>query len=108
LGFNIRYVSSRRAKGADDAGGGGKGNNDVRLRGRRVPLASNSGLSFESLGMIVPRGFRCTGDIVSSFRNCVFDFLSWRVDDVLRGILEADIVPFVRDAVDAVVMVCES
>jgi len=61
--------------------------------------------------VMLPLGFRDAGDIVSSFRDGEvdvdvdeFNFLSWRVDVTHRGIRDADIVPFVSDSEEVVIM----
>jgi hypothetical protein len=56
-----------------------------------------------------PFGFRVTGEIDSSARVDDVDgegvgFLSWRVEDVLRGIREAWIVPLTKESADEVVI----
>jgi hypothetical protein len=58
-------------------------------------------------GILAARAFRLTGEIVSSFlgEGGGFGFLSWIVEELLRGILEGCIVPFVRGSDETVVVV---
>jgi len=54
-----------------------------------------------------PLGLRVAGEIVSSDRvdgvgDDELSFLSWSVDEVLLGILEACIVPLINDSEDVV------
>jgi hypothetical protein len=58
-------------------------------------------------GILPTRDFRLTGEIVSSFlgEGGGFGFLSWIVEELLRGILDGCIVPFVRGSEETVVVV---
>ena len=95
-------------------GGEGKGRR-VRVNGRRdrIILSTTKVSCGAPVGEgNVPRGFRDTGEIVSSFVRCVVvllgDFL-WSVEETLLGILDAEIVdPLTKeDSVDVVILQCK-
>ena len=96
-------------------GVGGEGNGRrVRVNGRRdrIILSTTNVRSVAERRGEVPRGFRDTGEIVSSFVRCVVlllgDFL-WSVEETLLGILDAEIVdPLTKeDSVDVVILQCK-
>jgi len=96
-------------------GVGGEGNGRrVRVNGRRDRIILSTTKVSRAAGRRgeLPRGFRDTGDIVSSFVRCVVvllgDFL-WSVEETLLGILDAEIVdPLTKeDSVDVVILQCK-